>query len=426
MEPRKDIHDPQGDPDSAAREMAKVRQINPGTGGRLLGTAFALVVALGIGFGFVHFRKTEAETALASTTKDTASEPPIVNVIKVQRAEATQNLSLPGETAAWDASTIYSRVNGYVSKWNVDIGDQVKAGQSLATIDTPDLDAELAAAKAKLNATVAEVGVRDAQADFAKTTEERWKNSPKGVVSDQERDSKSASYAEAVAELAAAKAQVALQQAEVDRLSILTEFKDVKAPFDGVITQRRIDIGDLVTAGSTSATSSLYRLSRDYPMRVFAHAPQSVAAQLIDGGVEAEITSSDDPSLHIVSKVARTAKSLDPASRTMRVEVDVKTPVHGLAPGMYVQVKFKLAAASGFQVPAAALMFRVAGPQVAVVDDSGAISFKDVTIGSDEGSVVSISSGLENGDSQIVAGAKVKAREAPEAVAATTPTTRTK
>lgn len=434
MNAEKEILDPYGEPDDfTARTVSTAQGVKSGTGGRILRTAFLLVVALGIGFLYVRFQKESVETRLASSTREAASEPPTVNVIKVQRVDSVQNLTLPGETAAWDETTIYSRVNGYVSKWLVDIGDHVAAGQSLAAIDTPELDAELNAAKAKLNAAIAQVAVRQAQADFAQTTEQRWRESPKGVVSDQEREAKSAGNAEALANLAAARAQVTLQQAEVDRLSVLTQFKDVKAPFEGTIIGRSIDIGDLVTAGSTANTTSLYRLSSDNPMRIFVHAPQSVASRLIDGGANAEIFSVDDPTLHIQSHVARTAKAVDPASRTMRVEIDVAEPPRGLAPGMYVQVKFKLPGTPAFQIPAAALLFRTGGPQVAVVDENGIVAFKDVTIASDEGAVVSIASGLENGDrvalnlsSQIVAGAKVKAQETPEAVAATTPATATK
>src|SRR6202034_4945951 len=116
---------------------------------------------------------------LASTTHDTAAEPPTVNVITAESTDASQSLTLPGETAAWDETTIYARVNGYVAKWLVDIGDHVKGGQSLAAIETPELDAELLAAKAKLNAAVAQVAVKQAEADFAETTERRWRESPK-------------------------------------------------------------------------------------------------------------------------------------------------------------------------------------------------------------------------------------------------------
>ena len=269
-------------PDPAAEEAVKPTRFSRGTGRRILSVFVIIVLALGLGYLFVNHEKTTAEAQLADATRQNAAEPPTVDAVTVGLSPATQSLILPGETAAWDETTIYARVNGYVAKWNVDIGDLVKAGQTLATIDTPELDAELLAAKAKLNASVAEVAVKQARADFAKSTAERWLESPKGAVSDQEREDKKAGSAEAIAELAAARAQVALDQANVDRLTALTQFKTVQAPFDGTIVQRQIDTGNLVTAGSTANTSPLYRLVQDDPMRVFVHAPQS-AADAIDG-----------------------------------------------------------------------------------------------------------------------------------------------
>src|ERR1700722_10497948 len=324
MKPENEILDPYAEPyDTVAAELAVVRRVRAGTGRRILRMAMVLVAALGVGFFLVRFQKSEANVQLASATRDSASEAPTVNVLTAEKTDASQSLTLPGETAAWDQTTIYARVNGYVATWLVDIGDHVKAGQSLAAIETPELDAELLAARAKLNAAVAEVAVKQAEADFAETTERRWRESPKGVVSDQEREAKSAGKAEAIANLNESRAQVALEQAEVDRLSALTQFKDVKAPFEGTIVQRNIDIGNLVTAGSTANTSSLYRLSSDNPIRIFVHVPQNVAAQIIANGANVEGTNNNDPAVRLEGQVTRTAKSIDPASRTMRVEIDL-------------------------------------------------------------------------------------------------------
>jgi multidrug efflux pump subunit AcrA (membrane-fusion protein) len=174
MTPENEILDPYGEPtDKAAAELVVVRQVKAGTGAGLLGLAMVLVLALSLGFIFVRFEKSGADVQLASATRDAAAEAPTVNVISAESTEARRSLTLPAETAAWDETTSYARVNGYVAKWLVDIGDHVKAGQSLAAIDTPELDAELLAAKAKLNAAVAQAAVRQAQADFAETTERR-------------------------------------------------------------------------------------------------------------------------------------------------------------------------------------------------------------------------------------------------------------
>jgi RND family efflux transporter MFP subunit len=404
------------DPESSIPDDAQMaRQREPGTGRRLLRIAVVIAIGLAVGFFFVHRQKMQAEARLAEATSKSASQEPAVDVVTIAPAVGAQSLTLPGETAAWDATTIYARVNGYVAKWFVDIGDNAKAGERLATIETPELDAELAAAKAKLNASVAQVVVKQAQADFATTTDERWRDSPKGVVSDQERESKKAGSAEANAELNAARAQVALQQADVDRLTALTQFKEVKAPFDGTIVERKIDIGNLVTAGSTASTSPLYRISKDDPMRIFVHAPQSAAALLMGPDVNAVITCNDLPGKRFEGKVARTAKAVNPQSRTLRVEVDIPNPDHVLVPGMYVQVTFSIKGNEQIEVPAAALLFRSGGPQVAVISDDGIVAFKDVTIASDNGNEVAVDSGLAIGDkvalnlsSQIAAGEKVK------------------
>jgi RND family efflux transporter MFP subunit len=387
-----------------------------GTGMRLLRIVAAIGLMLALGFFVVHRAKVDAEVRLADATAKDTAEAPTVDVITAGPGPAMHSLRLPGETAAWNETAIYARVNGYVAKWFVDIGDNVTAGQTLAIIDTPELDAELLAAQAKLHAGIAQVAVKQARADFAATTDERWRESPKGIVSDQERESKKAGSAEAIAELNAARAQVMLEQADIDRLTALTRFKEVKAPYEGTIVQRRIDTGNLVTAGSTANTTALYQLSQDNPMRIFVHAPQSVAAQLMSFGASAVISSSDQPNLHVKGKVSRTAKAIDPKSRTIRVEIDIPNPDRSLVPGMYVQADFEIEGGALIQIPAAALLFRSGGPQVAVVDEAGTISFRDVTIASDDGNVVSIGSGLAVGDrvalnlsSQIAPGTKVKA-----------------
>lgn len=396
-------------------DFAKLKSVPPGTGGRIARVTIVIVLALAVGFFFVHRSKNAAEARLADETGKDSLETPAVSVFTVTHSAGTQSLKLPGETAAWNETAIYARVNGYVAKWFADIGDNVTAGQTLAQIDTPELDAELLAAKAKLNASIAQVSVKQARADFAATTDERWRDSPKGVVSDQERESKKAGSAEAVAELNAARAQVMLQEADVDRLNALTQFKEVKAPFDGTIVQRQIDIGNLVTAGSTANTTSLYHLSQNSPMRIYVFAPQAAAPQLMKRGTTAVITSTDLPNLRLEGKVTRSAKAINTVSRTIRVEIDVPNTDRALVAGMYLQADFELTGGASVQVPAAALLYRSGGPQVAVVDQADTVSFKDVTIASDDGNMVAIGSGLAVGDkvvlnlsSQIAAGTKVK------------------
>jgi RND family efflux transporter MFP subunit len=370
----------------------------PGTGRRIKISAAAAAIVLLSGFLLVHFLKASGESQLQDVSKAESSRRPPVNVITVRSSGEARPLTLPGETAAWYESTLYARVTGYVAKWFVDIGDHVQRGQILATIETPELDADLAAARAELAAAQAQVKVRAAEAEFANSTNERWRDSPKGVVSEQEREAKRTDYDSAIAKLNAARAQVALDLARVDRFTALTQFKKVTAPFDGTVTERRVDIGNLVTAGSTSGNTLLYRLSQETPMRVFVDVPQSAAGELMKASVPVQITASSIPGRTFSGEVTRTAKAINPQARTLRVEVDIANEDQALVPGMYVDVGFALQSTNLVQVPAAALLFRSSGPQVAVVDDAGRVSFRKVTIARDDGNMVELGSGLSPGD----------------------------
>jgi RND family efflux transporter MFP subunit len=307
------------------------------SGRRLKMLAGIFVAMLLIGFVVVQVSKTAHEKALESMTLNAAAL--AVDVITVESAPSSLPLTLPGETAAWYESTIYARVDGYVEKWYADIGDHVKKGQVLASIDTPELDAQLVAVQAKLKADQSLVAARQAESDFAKETYERWKNSPTGVVSEQERDAKKAGYDSSFAQLAQAKAQLVLDQADVDRYMALTQFKQVVAPYDGTITRRRIDIGNLVTAGSSANTSSLYHMIQDDPVRVFADVPQNAATDM-KVGVPAEITANSIQDRVFDGKITRTSDAINPQARTLRVEVDIANSNHVLVPGMYNTAAF--------------------------------------------------------------------------------------
>lgn len=395
--------------DNPRRDSGKSRR------GRLL-TLFATVVMIALltGFFSVSQRKASNERDLSAATAKEASALPLINAIKVQGAPATVSLKLPGETAAWYASIIYARVDGYVGKWYADIGDHVRKGQVLATIDTPDLDAQFAAAQAKLRASIAQIASKEAEANFARTTYERWRDSPKGVVSEQEREAKKANYESAMAQLNEAKAQSGLDQANVDRFKALQQFKLVTAPFDGVVTERRVDIGNLVTAGSNANTTPLYRMEQNNPIRVFADVPQSAASDM-KVGVPAQIHASNIPDRIFEGKITRTTEAINPQSRTLRVEVDIPNRDLALVPGMYVDVNFEIPTEGHMQVPAAALIFRSSGPHVAVIGEDNKVTFQKVTIARDNGGSVELGSGVSLDDrialnisNQIAEGEKVE------------------
>jgi RND family efflux transporter MFP subunit len=388
--------------------------IADGTGRRMQILAGAVVGVLLVGFFITHIIRSHYAERLAAATAIDAAAPPLVDVVTVQSAPQMDDLALPGEAAAWYESTIYGRVDGYVGKWFVDIGDHVHEGQVLATIETPRLDADLVAAQARLRAADAEVTVREAEARFARSTYERWNNSPKGVVSEQEREEKKAASESGQARKNAAVAQVNLAQAEVDRLTASKEFQEVRAPFTGIIVQRQIDIGNLVTAGSTSGNTPLYRMTKNDPIRIFVEAPQSAAASM-KIGTPAHISVSNLQGRSFDGTITRTANAVDVNARTLRVEVDLPNPDGALVPGLFVQVAFALHTQGVSQVPAAALVFGVSGPQVAIVGSDGTVEFRNVSIARDNGGVVELASGVRPGEkvalnisSQIADGAKVR------------------
>ncbi len=387
-----------GDDVANTESHAVSTAFDPNTGRSLKKAALIFVIVLAAGFLAVRVDRFFKDRAVAEYSREAATAPRAVDTIEAKAVGTVQRFSLPGQAAAWHASTIYARVNGYVGKWFVDIGDHVHTGQALALIETPELDAELAGAQAQLKAAQAQVLLRKAQADFAKTSYDRWRDSPKGVVSEQEREEKHADYDSAIANLRAAEAEVTLDQARVNQYTALSQFKKVTAPFDGVITQRDIDIGNLVTAGSTSSTTPLYVMQQNDPMRIFVDVPQRAAADLMRDRVPVEIQTPGGEGHVYPGTVTRTSDAINAQARTLRVEVDIPNAQQALVPGMYVRVAFGLEPKGLVQVPAAALIFRSGGPQVARVDRSGKINFRDVTIARDDGNVVELGSGVEAGD----------------------------
>jgi RND family efflux transporter MFP subunit len=407
-------------PDDVARSEHDDAQVSfdPDTGRRLKRAVVIALVALLVGFLAVRGLRFVHDRGIATASQRSHAAAPLVDVVIVRAASAGQSLTLPGQTAAWFESPIYARVNGYVGKWLVDIGDRVHKGQLLAVIETPELDAELNAALAQLKATDAQLIARQAEAEFARTTHERWRDSPKGVVSDQERDAKKADYEAAAARVYAAKAQVAQDSARVAQYRALAEFKEVRAPFDGMITERHIDIGHLVAAGSGAATSALYRISQNAPLRVFVDVPQSLADELMQPGVPAEVKARGGSATPSRGKVVRAAQAISAQARTMRIEVDLPNAEHELVPGMYVTVAFMLEPRGIVEAPAAALMFRSGGPEVARIGAGSRVEFVPVTIARDNGSLVELASGVAPGDrlvlnisSQIAAGDVVKVND---------------
>jgi RND family efflux transporter MFP subunit len=404
---------------TASESHAVSARFDADTGARLKRGAIICAAVLGFLFLVVSVDRFIKARGVARATAEAMSAPPLVDVVVAEPLQGVQRLSLPGQTAAWHASTIYARVNGYVGKWFVDIGEHVKAGQVLALIETPDLDAQLAAARAQLQAGRAQILVRQAETRLSRTTWERWRDSPQGVVSEQEREEKKADYESAEARLKSAEADVALDEARVNQYAALAAFKKVTAPYDGMVTTRDIDIGNLVTAGSTSTTTPLYVMTQNDPIRIFVDAPQSAADDLLNSNAPVQVETGSGVTREYAGKVARTSEAINPQARTLRVEVDIGNPKGEFVPGMYVKVGFALPSRGLVQVPAAALLFRASGPEVARVDSDDHLSFRPVTIGRDDGRFVEIASGVAPGErlalnvsSQITEGQLVRVRSA--------------
>jgi RND family efflux transporter MFP subunit len=267
-------------------------------------------------------------------------------------------------------------------------------------IDTPDLDAQLAAARAELGTAEANVKVREAQEDFAKTTYVRWRDSPKGVVSEQETLDKKAGYESAEAALVAAEAEVKQAQGDVGKYMAFEAYKNVTAPFTGIITERRIDIGDLVTAGSTASTTVLYRMTQNHPIRVFVDVPQA-AVPSMKVGTPVDVVTIGTGSHVFSGTITRTSDAVDPQSRTLKVEADIPNKAGALVPGLYVDVTFHRRIEGLSEVPAAAIMFHSQGTEVAVIEGDN-VRFRPVTIAEDNGTTVGLASGVSPGDQVVL------------------------
>ena len=375
---------------TTAREATPAEARAP-RGLRLVGLC-ALVVAIAVvAFGILERRQNEV--TVAQWTE--AQAIPEVAVLTPMSSPAVAPLVLPGNIQAWYEAPMYARVSGYLKMWYFDYGAHVKKGDVLAEIDTPDLDAQLAAAQAKLNSALAVVNVRKTELQFAESTYNRWRESPTGVVSEQETESKQADYGSAKARLNAANAEVAEDQGEVDRLNALEGFKKIIAPFGGVVTARETDIGALINAGSgTSNGPELFRMADVSKMRIFVQVPQQQSAGIAPGQ-EAEVHLPQYPGRTFKATVATTSDAINMEARTLLVELHVDNPDGLLQPGAYAQVVFRLPSNPDvLRIPTSALVFRKQGLQVATLGPGDKIELKSVTLGRNLGTDVEVVSGL--------------------------------
>jgi len=373
--------------------------VKPASTRRVLAVAAAggVVLAGLLVMSFLPRRAVSRELASAAATPDA---PPVVQVATVVRAATGGDLTLPGTIQPLHESAIYARVSGYVKEWHADIGRVVRAGDVLAEIDAPELDQEVEQAQQQLAQTRASLGL--AKADLA-----RWKAlAADSAVSREELDQKNAAYDAALANSGAA-------EANVKRLTETHRFTRITAPFNGVITERNVDLGSLISAnggttasnpasGGAQAAGSLFKIAQTDTVRTYIAVPQADALAMTPG-MAADVTVQEIPNRAFRGRVVRTSQALDAASRTLLTEVDIVNPGMTLLSGMYAQVHLHLDhRVPALMLPSTALIVGASGTQVAVLDAAqpgqpATARFVPVTVGRDFGGTVEIQSGLSEG-----------------------------
>jgi RND family efflux transporter MFP subunit len=361
----------------------------------------ALVAALGIAVAGIMVRR-HNESEVTKWTNELAVTS--VATVTPKQGVTGQQISLPGDIEAWYEAPIYARVSGYLKAWYFDFGAHVTKGQLLAEIDAPDLDAQLAAAKARLASAEAQVNVRAAERNFAETTYARWRDSPKGVVSEQETEAKKAESGSADARYKAAQAEANVTQSQVDQLTALEAFKRIIAPFDGIVTQRNTDVGALINAGSGVGGGSgpqLFRVADVHQMRVFVQVPQEISAGM-HAGLTAEMSLPQYPDKTFKATVATTAEAINKTSRTLLVELHAQNTDNLLQPGTFAQVRFNLADSPGtLRIPTSALIFREDGAQLAILGPGNKVEMRAVKLGRNLGTEFEVLNGLAAADTVI-------------------------
>lgn len=348
---------------------------------------FILVIAGSVlAFGILSRLKDEADLRDAVSQTSALS----VSVVLPKRGAPIEELILPGNVQPLISSPIYARTDGYLKKWYFDIGAHVKAGQLLAVISSPEVDQQLAQAKSTL-------ATAQANLDLAQITRERYIGLfAKHAVPQQDRDNAIGAYN-------ADKATVDADQASVERYATLVSFERVYAPFDGVITARNTDIGDLINAGSSSAPKTdMFHMAQTDVLRVYVNVPQEYSQGVKPGHTEVDIVLAEFPGRRFPGNLVRTADAINASTRTLLVEVDVLNPTSTLFTGSYAEVHLKVPSQNPtYIIPSNTLLFRTRSLQVGVVEDGKAV-LKNVTPGHDFGNEIEIVAGLDGSDHVIV------------------------
>jgi membrane fusion protein, multidrug efflux system len=346
-----------------------------------------LLVALLLAGGLTLWSHMGHERALAKETE--IETVPTVAVVSPISEKPDEDLILPGSLLAYEESPIYARTNGYLVRWYKDIGSRVTNGELLAKIDTPEVVQELDQARSTRLQIVA-------QMELAKISADRWENLRKtDSVSAQEADQQASGYKQSQANLAAA-------DANVRRLEQLEGFKNVYAPFSGVLTKRTVDPGALINAGAGATGRELFDIARVDPLRVYTSVPQAYAAY-IKVGSKTAVTLQEYPGQKFYGTVVRTAEAIDPGTRTLLTEVDVPNKDGRLLPGSFGEVHFAVGAnVNKVTVPVNAMLFRAQGAQVAVVGSDSKVELRSINIGRDYGTTLEVLGGVSPTDRVVI------------------------
>ena len=385
--------------------------------------AFGGLLLLGIVPRALH------RTAMEADEQRAQGGVPRVLVAKVFREAPKGGLTLPGSVQPLQETQLYARANGYIRRWLVDIGAQVKKGQVVAELDIPDVDEQLRQAQAAESQARAGIAQARSQLELARTTNRRYTTlAPSGVVSQQEVEQYQSSFEVQQANVAAAEAAHVSAQANVHRYEDLKGFGTITAPFDGVVTMRAAEVGQLVTSG-TGMGQALFKVAEVDVVRVFVNVPQLYAAG-IRVGSEARVSIREMPGRVFTGRVARTANELDVATRSLLTEVDIPNGDRALVSGMYAQVSFTVERQDNpLFVPATAVLYDAKGTRVATVV-SGRIAWKDVQVEGDFGDRLAIATGVALGDivavtpsGRLVEGMTVRTEEAKREATGSRPAT---
>jgi RND family efflux transporter MFP subunit len=370
-----------------------------GSGGRLLGLGVLLLFVAAMGLG--AWRHYQQHRQVMDTAEQQADFVPTVRVQEVTQRLGTQNVTLPATTLGFAAANIYARASGYVLKRYVDIGDHVKSGQLLAEITAPEVEAQVAQYQNSLQQAHETTGQNQAQQSLAGVTWGRDSVLVKqGWVTYEQGDTDRYTLQAQQHATQAAHFNAAAMQAQLSYFNQQKIYQQVVAPFDGVITQRNIDVGSLITADAAGGTS-MFSLQQSDVIRVWVYVPQDSAFG-VKPGVEAVIRVPAMPNLTFQGKVARIADALQPGTRTLLTEIDVPNPDGALQPGVYCTVELKIPrTAPALIVPAPAIIFNQDGMQVAVVEN-GIVHLHKIAITTDYGTEVEVNDGIKAGDKVIL------------------------